>query len=79
MRLPTRNLVPGCVILLCAMPAHAYLDPGTGSALIQGAIAAVAAIGITARLYWHRIAEFMRRFRKKADKNPDDRSKRTPP
>jgi hypothetical protein len=79
MRLLTRNLVLGCVILLCGMPAHAYIDPGTGSALIQGVIAAVAAIGITARLYWHRIAEFMRRFRKKTDKNPDDRSKRTPP
>jgi hypothetical protein len=79
MRLPSRNLVLGCVILLCGMPAHAYIDPGTGSALIQGVIAAVAAIGITARLYWHRIAEFMRRFRKKTDKSPDDRSKRTPP
>jgi hypothetical protein len=61
------------------MPVHAYIDPGTGSALIQGVIAAVAAIGITARLYWHRIAEFLRRFRKKSDKSLDDRSKRTPP
>ncbi len=79
MRLPTRRLVLGCVILLCAMPAHAYIDPGTGSALIQGVIAAVAAIGITARLYWHRIAEFIRRFRKKNDKNTDGKSKHTPP
>ena len=78
MQLPTRNLVVGCVILLCGMPAHAYIDPGTGSALIQGVIAAVAAIGITARLYWHRIAEFIRRFRKKNDKKPDGRSKNTP-
>lgn len=79
MRLPMRDLVPGCAFLLCAMPAHAYLDPGTGSALIQGAIAAVAAIGITARLYWHRIAEFMRRFRKKNGKNTGGESKHTPP
>jgi hypothetical protein len=79
MQSPTRNLVLGCALLLYVMPAHAYIDPGTGSALIQGVIAAVAAVGITARLYWHRIAEFMRRFRKKSDKSPDDRSKRTPP
>ena len=79
MRLPTRKLMLGGVILLCALPAHAYLDPGTGSALIQGLIAAIAAIGITARLYWHRIAEFMRRFRKKIDANPDEKSKHTPP
>lgn len=79
MKLPTRNVLLGCALLLCVMPAHAYIDPGTGSALIQGVIAAVAAVGITARLYWHRIAEFMRRFRRKSDKSPDDRSKRTPP
>lgn len=79
MRLRTRNLVFGSVILAIGMPAHAYIDPGTGSALIQGLIAGVAAIGITARLYWHRIAEFIRRFRKRNDGNPDDRSKHTPP
>jgi len=79
MWLPSRKLMLGCVILLCALPAHAYIDPGTGSALIQGVIAAVAAIGITARLYWHRIAEFIRRFRKKIDANPDEKSKHTPP
>jgi hypothetical protein len=74
-----RKLVLGGVILLCGMPAHAYIDPGTGSALIQGLIAGVAAIGITARLYWHRIAEFMRRFKKKDDENSDDGSRHTPP
>ena len=79
MWLPSRKLMLGCVILLCALPAHAYIDPGTGSALIQGVIAAVAAIGITARLYWHRIAEFIRRFRKRDEKNTDGRSKQTPP
>ncbi len=41
-----------------ALPAFAYLDPGTGSALIQGIIAAIAAIGVTVKLYWHRIVDF---------------------
>ena len=41
-----------------ALPASAYLDPGTGSALIQGIIAAIAAIGVTVKLYWHRIIDF---------------------
>lgn len=35
--------------------AHAYLDPGTGSLLIQGIIGAVAAIGVTLKLYWHKV------------------------
>jgi len=38
-----------------ALPAHAYLDPGTGSMLIQGIIGAVAAVGVTLKLYWHKI------------------------
>lgn len=75
----SRTLMAGCVALLCGMPAHAYIDPGTGSALIQGLIAGIAAIGITVRLYWHRIAEFIRRIRKKNDQDPDGKSKHTPP
>lgn len=39
--------------------AHAYLDPGTGSALLQGVLAALAAIAIIAKLYWHRLLRFL--------------------
>jgi hypothetical protein len=35
--------------------ALAYLDPGTGSILIQGAIAAIAAGAFTARIYWYKV------------------------
>jgi hypothetical protein len=38
--------------------AYAYLDPGTGSALLQGVLAALAAIAVTAKLYWHRLLLF---------------------
>ena len=38
-----------------ALPAHAYLDPGSGSLIIQGVIGAIAAIGVTMKLYWHKI------------------------
>lgn len=45
-----------CVWLLTASgPAFAYLDPGTGSIILQGIVAALAAIGVTARFYWHRV------------------------
>jgi len=48
-----------CMLLICWAPAHAYIDPGTGSALIQGLIAAVAAVGVALKLYWHRIMGFI--------------------
>jgi hypothetical protein len=47
------------VLLLFPMSAHAYLDPGAGSALIQGILGAVAAIGVALKLYWHRILKFL--------------------
>ena len=38
-----------------AIPAYAYLDPGTGSMLIQGILGAIAAVGVALKLYWHKI------------------------
>jgi len=51
----TQKFTAGTLLLLAAPSAFAYLDPGTGSMLIQGLIAAIAMAGVTARLYWHRI------------------------
>lgn len=53
-RLPAA--LPAALILLgLAPPAEAYLDPGTGSIVLQAAIAAVAAAGVALKLYWTRI------------------------
>jgi len=46
--------------VLWPVAAFAYIDPGTGSILIQGLIAAIAAIGVALRLYWHRFIAFFR-------------------
>lgn len=35
--------------------AQAYLDPGTGSMILQGVLGAVAAIAVAGRIYWQRI------------------------
>ena len=40
-----QRLFLGCLLLMSWAPSYAYIDPGTGSALIQGVIAAVAAVG----------------------------------
>ena len=41
--------------MLIPPPAYGYLDPGTGSLIVQGAIAAVVGIGMSVKLYWSRI------------------------
>lgn len=56
----------GCLVLIMALvkPAHAYLDPGSGSAILQGVLAAIAAVAIALKLYWHKILVLLG-FRKK--------------
>ena len=48
-------LVAAVVLVLLPSPALAYIDPGTGSFLIQGIIAAVVGAGIAIKMFWHRI------------------------
>lgn len=35
--------------------AHAYLDPGTGSMILQGILGALAAGAVFAKIYWQRL------------------------
>lgn len=66
------TLYVALVLALTSAPAYAYLDPGTGSALIQGLIAVVAGVGVTLKLYWHRIKGF---FSRRSEKKPLQGSK----
>jgi hypothetical protein len=43
------------VMLTCPPEARAYIDPGTGSFVIQGIIAAVVGAGVAVKLFWGRI------------------------
>lgn len=42
-------------ILLYSPPAYAYLDPGTGSMILQGIIGGLAALAVILKVYWHRV------------------------
>jgi hypothetical protein len=46
------------LFILSIHPAHAYLDPGTGSIIIQSLIAAIAAGAIVTKTYWYRVKTF---------------------
>ena len=37
--------------------AHAYLDPGTGTIIIQALIGILVGLGITLKIYWSRLRE----------------------
>jgi hypothetical protein len=38
----------------------AYLDPGSGSMILQILAGGVAAVAVTAKLYWNRLLRFLR-------------------
>ncbi len=39
-------------------PAYAYLDPGTGSIILQLLLGGVAGLAVVGKLYWQRVREF---------------------
>jgi hypothetical protein len=61
----------GVILVFCflAPQAHAYLDPGSGSMMIQLVLAGVAGLGVAIRVYWRRILAFFG-FGKKKNHEP---------
>ena len=47
--------------LLIASPAHAYLDPGTGSMLVSALIGVAAAVALALKMFWYRVRGLFRR------------------
>ena len=45
-------------LALTSSSAHAYLDPGTGSIVLQAVLAAVVGAAVTLKLYWMRVKVF---------------------
>ena len=48
--------------------AYAYIDPGSGSMVIQVIIGALVGVGVTLKIYWYKFKEKILRINKKNDK-----------
>ena len=42
-------------LFIVVSSAHAYLDPGTGSIILQGLIAGLAAGAVFIKIYWYKL------------------------
>ena len=68
-----------CGFLLCAISplflvkqAYAYIDPGTGSMLVQALLAVVAVVSVSIGIFWQRFRTFLNRvFNWKNSKSHD--------
>ena len=47
--------VVAIALLLAAGPVFAYLDPGTGSMLLQVLLGGFVALGVAITMYWYKI------------------------
>ena len=54
----TSLLVALIVVLIVPQAAHAYLDPASGSMILQAVIGGVAAGALAFKFYWRRIQAF---------------------
>lgn len=64
-------LAPASVFLF-PDPAYAYIDPGTGSLILQTLIGAIAGGLIVLKLYWNRLKGFFSGSRQKAESRQED-------
>lgn len=46
------------LMLFITSPAQAYLDPGTGSLIVQIILGGIAGLMVAGKLYWARMKEF---------------------
>ena len=47
------------LLLSFSASASAYLDPGTGSMILQGLIAGIAVAGFTIKTYWYKLRSLL--------------------
>jgi hypothetical protein len=59
------------LLLLMFTDAVAYLDPGTGSMLLQVILGGIAAVGVAIKLYWHKLRAALGMAKKE---EPEDES-----
>jgi hypothetical protein len=60
--------------LFYVAPVYAYVDPGTGSIILQGLLAGVAVVITSVSMFWQRIRSFFSSLfspRKSTDPSPD--------
>ena len=51
--------------------AQAYLDPGTGSMILQVLLGGVAGVALAGKLYWHRLLSLLGIKRRDELEDPD--------
>ena len=60
------------IIIITPQHAFAYLDPASGSMILQGILAAIAAVGVSIGIFWRRLKLIFSRGKKSEDETDDN-------
>ena len=63
------------IVFGLSQPAYAYLDPGTGSIILQSIFGGIAAASALGAMYWRNFKNFLSRFTGKQSASGDDEPK----
>ena len=70
----TTNLDWPLLVLVCLMaestPAHAYLDPSTGSMVVSAIVGILASLVLAIKTYWYRLTSLFRRRQHEPQQDP---------
>ena len=50
-----RVAMAAMIVCMSTSTAHAYLDPGTGSIILQVLLGGIAGLVLAGKLYWHKL------------------------
>ena len=65
------------VLVTACLPAFAYIDPGSGSAIMTLIIGFFVALGLTVKTYWYKLkALFTRQTRSAGNPDPEPKQSR---
>lgn len=59
------------LISLWTQPAMAYIDPGSGSAIMSAIIGAFVALGLAIKTYWYKLKSILSKPKKKDTQGPE--------
>ncbi len=65
-------VLAGLLLLIFTHNAHAYLDPGTGSYILQLIIAGLLGASLAVKIYWGNIKTFFSNLFSKGQSEKDD-------
>ena len=71
-----RVTMAAAILGVMASPAYAYLDPSTGSMILQVLLGGVAGLALAGKLYWHKLLSLFG-LKKDSDIRPIDDRKPT--